>query len=253
MRVVSWNLGYAIGLRTMHDRAWHYIAALDPDLAMLQEVRPQLPPWVYERWTVVRPQVKFFGSAILAKPDLRLASLPGQVGGVLGQEGYVVTAIAMMTGGSSMLVASIHAPARPATDGAHIDGLDPDAIRRPSAPVPWSNDLAYANARRLIEGQRFLVSGDWNVSRLRDTVDGGTAGAEFFERAERDGWRECYRVFHAEEGRTWFHEGDPPYQVDHAFCDAETAKTLEACSIYSQAAEDLKLSDHAPMILEFKP
>jgi hypothetical protein len=33
MRIVGWNLGYAFSFRRRHDQAWHYLAALDPDIA----------------------------------------------------------------------------------------------------------------------------------------------------------------------------------------------------------------------------
>ena len=32
----------------LHERAWHWIAEIDPDLAFLQETRP--PEWARERW-----------------------------------------------------------------------------------------------------------------------------------------------------------------------------------------------------------
>ena len=52
MKIVSWNMGAAFGpYGQWHDRAWHWLAALDPDLALLQECVP--PDWAHERWTVV--------------------------------------------------------------------------------------------------------------------------------------------------------------------------------------------------------
>jgi hypothetical protein len=53
MLAVSWNLGYAFGYKPTHERAWHYLAALDPDLAFLQEARP--PSWAAGKWTVLGP------------------------------------------------------------------------------------------------------------------------------------------------------------------------------------------------------
>jgi exonuclease III len=41
--------------------------------------------------------------------------------------------------------------------------------------------------------------------------------------------------------------------MDHAFCDPVTAEVLRACEIDAHPAETLTLSDHAPLILEFKP
>jgi hypothetical protein len=43
LRVVSWNLGGTF-FAAQRERAWHYLCALDPDIALLQEARP--PEWI---------------------------------------------------------------------------------------------------------------------------------------------------------------------------------------------------------------
>ena len=250
MRVVSWNLGFAYGFKDTHDRAWHYLAALDPDLAFLQEVHP--PAWAEARWTIEKGLNPQWGSAIVAGPGVRLSAFEGHSAGILGHFGsYLVTRLVALADGTSLVVASVHTPARAAEPAALI-GLDPGMIRRPSVDVPWLNDLAYFAYRDLTQGKRFLITGDWNTARLWDKVHGGTAGEEFFGRAASDGWVECHRRFHPEEGRTWFRNGNQPYQEDHAFCDATTAERLRACDIDAYPAETLRLSDHAPLVMEFE-
>ena len=259
MRVVSWNLGYAFGFKTTHDRAWDWLKAADPDLAMLQEVRPKLPEWVEERWTVVRRGPKYSGSLILAKPDLGLRELPGEHPRFKGSDAYLATGTVTLPDGTELLVATVHTPVGKATDD-ELFGYDPEAIRRPrdigpNGDIgPRRNDVAYAYYRDTVRGKRFLVSGDWNIARLWDYQyrKPPTHEVDFFDRAEADGWKECYRLFHPEgEGRTWFRDPEPPYQMDHAFCDPKTAKALRACDIDADPAELLKLSDHAPLIMGF--
>ena len=249
MRVVSWNLGVAYSFKHCHERAWHYLAALDPDIALLQEVKP--PAWASERWDLEMGAYKHWGSAIVAKRGLGLTSAPGQREGVLGHFGsYLATATVTPAAGVSLLVASVHTSARVVSQDA-LAGLDADAVRRPSVDVPWRNDLAYSAYRELAAGRRFLVSRDWNTARLWDKVYGGTGGAEFFDRAVADGWVECHRKFHDTEGRTWFRGAEQPYQLDHAFCDPITAETLKSCEIDPYPVETLGLSDHAPLVMEF--
>lgn len=102
MRVVSWNLGVAYSFKACHERVWHYLAALDPDIAFLQEVKP--PAWAAERWDVEMGPCKHWGSAIVARRGLRLASAPGQSRGVLGHFGsYLATATVAPTAGVSLL------------------------------------------------------------------------------------------------------------------------------------------------------
>ncbi len=250
MRVVSWNLGFAYSFKASHERAWHYLAALDADVAFLQEVKP--PAWASERWDIDMAPHKHWGSAIVAKRELGLTSPPDRTLGVLGQFGaYLATATLTPAAGVSLLVASVHTSARVASQDT-LAGLDPEAIRRPSVDAPWNNDLAYSAYRDLVKGRRFLVSGDWNTARLWDKVYGGSGGVEFFDRAAADGWVECHRMFHDEEGRTWFRGNEQPYQLDHAFCDPVTAEVLKSCEVDPYPVETLGLSDHAPLVMEFE-
>lgn len=51
MRIVTWNMQAAFGSTAeKHARAWHYLRALDPDIALLQEVDP--PDWTLKEWKI---------------------------------------------------------------------------------------------------------------------------------------------------------------------------------------------------------
>jgi exonuclease III len=63
---------------------------------------------------------------------------------------------------------------------------------------------------------------------------------------------DCYRRFHATEGRSWFRAGQHPYQFDHDFCNPDTAAALRSCDIDAHPAEPMGLSDHAPLILRLE-
>jgi endonuclease/exonuclease/phosphatase family metal-dependent hydrolase len=257
MRVVSWNLGYAFGFKGTHERAWRYLEALDPDLALLQEVHP--PDWAVTRkgWTMVPGRFTEWGSVILAKTFLQLTPFQGPIEGRLEAVGYLATGTVTLPDGASLLVGSVHTPIGTATQ-EDLGGRDAEALRRPSHKQPpkgpYRNDVAYAIYRDRVP-ERFLVSGDWNCSPfLWDALHRGEHEAEFFDRARDDGWMDCYQRFHPEgEGRTWFRGSEPPYQMDHAFCDGTTAEALVSCAIDAHPAGALGLSDHAPLFLEFKP
>jgi exonuclease III len=150
--------------------------------------------------------------------------------------------------GDNLLLGSVHTVVGRVSESVLAE-FDSAAIKRPKERVPYPNDVAYAVFRERVRNRRFLVSGDWNIARLWDTHHRGTNETDFFTRAEQDGWVECYRLFHTEEGRTWFRGSDPGYQLDHAFCDPATAKLLQSCDIEPGPAEKLGLSDHAPLIL----
>lgn len=255
MRVVSWNLARnTYPSDVTHDAAWRYLRDLDPDVALLQEARARLPDWVGATYEVARQPAQRWGSLILAKPKFQLLRWPGEQPRLQhSTDVYLATATIRILDDASVVVGSVHAPigAASLTD---LSGLDAKLIKRPRAPVAYRSDVAYAFYRELVRGRRFLISGDWNVARLWDYQYGHPQIHEidFFDRAHADGWIECYRRLHPEgEGRTWFRGSEPPYQMDHAFCDEETAQTLQACEIDKWPAESLHLSDHAPLILEF--
>jgi exonuclease III len=252
MRIVSWNLAANTTSRShaVHDRAWRYLESLDPDVALIQEARP--PEWVAGKkdWMIVQRPFRLWASAIVAKAPLQLTGFEGPFEGVLDDDGYLATGTVTLPDGASLLVGSVHTPIGPATD-AELGGRDPDAVRTPRYKVPYRRDVAYAIYHDRVAGQRFLVSGDWNIARLWDTNHRNTSEIDFFLRAERDGWIDCYQRLHPEgEGRTWFRGDDPPYQMDHAFCDAATAESLVRCEIDAHPAETLLVSDHAPLVLE---
>src|SRR5439155_16093202 len=80
----------------------------------------------------------------------------------------------------------------------------------------------------------------------------GTAGAEFFARVRERGWFDCVWEKCGEEMQTWFRAGDRPYQLDHAFCDPALGDRLQTVRVATEAAANLGLSDHAPLILDFE-
>lgn len=253
MRVVSWNLARnTVGKNAAkHEGAWRYLEALDPDLALLQEVEP--PGWASTRsdWTMVRGRFAQWGSVIVAKAPLRLTAYDGPLVGALDEWGYLATATLEVPGRMPLLVASVHTPAGKAKP-PFLGSLDPMSIKKSCEKKADSNDVAFEIYRQRTRGHRFLISGDWNVARLWDYPCHRTCETEFFKRACAHGWVECYPKFHPEgEGRTWF-GGPKPYQMDHAFCDRQTAEALLSCDIDAHPAETLGLSDHAPLLLEFK-
>lgn len=254
MKVLCWNLGAAWGRwrddPALHDRSWHWIAALDPDLAFLQEVRP--PAWAAERWDLQVGPHQFFASALLTRPgtDLRPVALP--VGGALeGLGSYLATAELVLPDGTSILVSSVHTPTRVAPESGH-PGFDRTAIARTTVGEPWWNDVAFAGFRRFIGDRRFLIAGDWNTSRWVDEHGVATpAGAEFFDRAANAGWTEVSLDAEGHESKTWYGSTNPrTHQPDHAFTDAETAGLVRSFAIEPWPITALGLSDHAPLVLE---
>jgi exonuclease III len=249
LRAVSWNLGYAVRYKSTHERAWHYLAALDPDVAFLQEAL--VPQWARDKWTIVEPYDRKWSSVLIAKPELQLQAtdLPEEANLDLGLS--TAGGTIHLPDVQTLTVISVHAPIPEARE-IDLGGRDLDSVRLPRYDKAWLRDVAYVLCRDLVQDQRFLVAGDWNTSpELWDKLHPSRHEADFFTRAQEDGWVDCYRRFQTDEGRTWFRAGNAPYQFDHAFCDELTADSLAACDIDAHPAETLQLSDHAPLHLTF--
>jgi hypothetical protein len=233
----------------LHDQAWHYLLGLGPDLAFLQEAVPSA--WVRGEGTLVHGPYTRWGSLVFS-PRFPLEPFRLPQGSHLRALGsYLAFGVVSLPDGSEAFVASVHAVAREATR-AQLGDIDPVAAARPSAGRARVNDVVFAGLAEFVRDRQFIIAGDWNTARLFDSSNPGTAGAEFFARARERGWFECVWEKRGEEVQTWFRAGDRPYQLDHAFCDPALGNRLQTVRVATEAAADLGLSDHAPLILDFE-
>jgi endonuclease/exonuclease/phosphatase family metal-dependent hydrolase len=254
MKIICWNLGYAAGRwrddPTLHDRAWHWIASVDPDLAFLQETDP--PTWARERWEVLSLPHSFWASALVGRRGITVHAATLPTGGVLERaRAYLATAELELATGERLLVSSVHAPSRMAPQWGH-PGYERSAIARASVGEPRWNDVMFAGFRELVEGRRFLLAGDWNTSRWLDANGvAAPAGQEFFDRVSAAGWVELSVDANGREGKSWYGSTNPRVsQPDHVFADATTAAGLRAFRIDAYPVEAHGLSDHAPLVLD---
>jgi endonuclease/exonuclease/phosphatase (EEP) superfamily protein YafD len=251
VRIVSWNMGLADRTHSrhrLHDQAWHYLLGLGPDLAFVQEALP--PTWVRSEGTLIRGPFSQWGSAIFS-PRYPLERLPLPEDSPLRRLGsYLAFGIASLPDGSDAVVASVHAVDRKASP-AQLRDLDPAEIARsPGAPV-WISDLVFSGLVKLVRDGSFIAAGDWNTAHRFPASRTSAAASRFFERAKEHGWFECLPEEPGEAMRTWFRAGDEPSQIDHVFCDAGLADRRGQVRVAADAAEDLRLSDHAPLIADF--
>lgn len=249
MRVISWNLGAAFGpYRVDHDRAWRWIAAADPDIALIQECAP--PPWAYDRWSIHHLRFEHWASAVVTRREADVVPVIPAPGSTVERAGAYLATVEWQSSSDAILVASVHTRAAEAPPWL-LAGRDPDELARPSVGVPWWNDAVYRDYLELSAGRRFIVGGDWNTARYLDSDGRPTEdGQAFFDRADADGWIDI-SLMDGREGRSWYGTDNPrPYQPDHVFTDAATARLLTRALIDPSPAAVFALSDHAPLVLE---
>lgn len=228
----------------VHDQAWHYLLGLGPDLALVQEALP--PAWVRGEGTVVHGPFKQWGSVIFSpRYPLDRFILP-EKSNLHSLGTYLAFAMTSLPDGSDTFVASVHARHAPARK-AHLGELQPTQVKRSSLPHPMVNDLVFHGLDKLTQQHpSLIVGGDWNTGR---TQQDETAGHEFFSRARDSGWYDCAFDALGEEVQTGY--GRLLKQNDHVFCDSALADRFRSVRVASEAATDLSLSDHAPLVLDF--
>jgi exonuclease III len=267
LRVASWNMAFwnwgHYKSTSNRRRQWAFLLALGPDIAFLQECRPEdlanlAPAWANDEYEIIGsiPRGWVACSAVLARRSLTpsrlgLSALPAvEQRWFRWLSGYVVP-VSIKCGTEEVVAASVHAPAKVVSHPS-ISHADHDRVKRNSLPEAWYDDFAAACLRSAVDGHRFVVGGDWNIARLFDLVYAGhwpVAGQEFFDRAAQWGWRESLRKFHPDEVRTYLHPGCRPYELDHLFTDDQLHRRMTRCDAIDDGLVR-ELSDHAPLIAD---
>jgi exonuclease III len=259
MRIVTWNMQAAFGSSpSRHDRAWHYLRALDPDVALLQESSP--PEWATQNWQVFHHPAyegKRWGSVVLVKNSLY--SWPLEVPKeqrISRYEGSPVVLIEVQIDLQRMVFGSIHASAASLTAEQVLElerqGVDLDALRCGGVKGIWPLYVIFELLCRLLPGRGFVVGGDLNAARLMDrspSLPGGNS--EFFDKIEAGGLHNVLAKFHDGEVQTYFKEKSQPYQLDHLYCDEQSLERLKGCEVIDHPVTTLRLSDHAPIVADF--
>ncbi len=259
MRVITWNMGCASErskYRENHAEAWRRIESLDPDVALLQEVR-QVPESIDPRCVVASPRDRGgtfltvvyarHGRVVRLQLDRALSTV------VLGQA--VVTEVTGASG-HSVVFASVHALAGLPSPEARMafEALPKGGGLKLSTDAgSWHAQAILHAVDELVVGRRFVVGGDFNMAWRFDEEQGSEGGywaSAHFQAARNKGWRRCHLKFHAGEERTFFRGARELYQLDHLFADKITYDSASRCDVLE--VDDLeRLSDHATMILDF--
>jgi len=246
MQLLCWNMSGPLragSVVDLHEAAWHWIAALQPDVALLQETH--VPVWARDHWTVIaEPQRDIdFGTVLLARPGVGLRPLPGSPRNDILSDRLTATAELDLGDGTSMVLASVSG------DGWLRQTSLP--ATPPSSPdVEQPGDALLEAFGDLVAGRRFLVGGDLEIARYLDAPQPVAEDAAFFDRVAAAGWVELSLDADGREGRTWFgSRAEAMFQPDHVFGDAETRSCRTAFEIDSWPAAKVDLSDHAALVL----
>jgi endonuclease/exonuclease/phosphatase family metal-dependent hydrolase len=250
IKVLTWNMN-------KRPRAWQYLLDQEPEFALLQETPVLAKP--LPNYHVLQESGNYpRGSTILSKTSMErkfpLAKLKPDISSLIDLlSNRTVGGEYLIKDLGKMIVISTHLDSRPIATAHITPGLF-SAVGSPNwqkTKRVWQSDVAFAAFRDLAKtGQRFIVGGDLNMSRLMDQkMPFNESVATWFEVQKTAGLVDCCWAINGKEVRTIFQEKKAHYQLDHLFCDKETAKSLVGCYVDVQAVKD-GLSDHAPLFIE---
>lgn len=242
MRVITWNMNQRMD-------GWDWLRDQAPDIALLQEAR--LPDVERGNWRSIVHNVKHadWGTAVVSREIELVPHAPNTSTPYLAQlAGSVAVAQAPEWG---MWFAAMHSHDKPVPNET-LEGLDTDQVPRCQPGRTWEIDLIGYELPGVFDTGRFVAGGDLNSSLAMDDVGGAFGGnRELFDNLAGQGFVDCRPRFSPEEQQTWFRKGDRPYQLDHVFADAETEARVIRWDVIREPAETLRLSDHAPIVVEF--
>jgi hypothetical protein len=241
----------------VHDRGWHYLAVMDPDIALLQETVP--PAWAREKWVVFHAptyDTGDWGSAVAVKDFPAWEPEFDEKHVWLTRYHGAVIVVTIMVDMKELLVASVHARAKSIPDD-DLEGVDRADLTYGKSDKVWPLYAIYHDLMRFLPERNFVAGGDLNAARLMDEVYGPDdpsfgGNKQFFDQLEQSGFSNCMAKFHKSEIQTYFKDGKRPYQLDHLHCSAALRSSLISCQVLTHPVEALSLSDHAPIVAEFE-
>lgn len=262
MRIVTWNMQAAFGSTSQQrEQAWHYLASLGPDIALVQEALP--PVWAGDVWDINHVQTypaQDWGSAVLIRKSAGVTVWEGLSDGYrwLGRFPGSSVAISKVTLASrSIVVASIYASAKELTSAqvAAIEQEEPelDSFRYGGVKGIWPLYMIFDDLISLSQHQDVVLGGDFNAARSMDDIAHFASGSrQFFQHIEAAGFLNCLAGhIDGEEVRTYFKPGKGPYQLDHLHASPSMFRVLKDCRVIEHPAVDLALSDHALIMADF--
>lgn len=252
MKLLSWNMGAAYGFRgNKHVAAWEWLNAQDVDVALLQEVVPR--PEFTSAWGSIVWVNKYqnWGSAVLAKTPGYVQWTPSDAQPWLRRMGGAV-AVAQPADEDGLWFVSVHSDAssfehtHKRYPGTYGDLPSRDGILRCSEREMWEVEPMVRELRPVLNQQQFVFGGDLNSSLLFDNGR-DDANARLFENIKTQGYLDLGSRQGASEDQTYFKPRTRPFQLDYLFGDERTEARVASWRVLTEVAEELGLSDHAPI------
>ena len=270
MKVLIWNVNGA----TDTSRVWDYILEVDPDIALLQEVRlmPVNITTVYNQISL--PGVKRdggtqqFSTVVLAKKvELQPKSLSSShtwVNKKLKQYDGNLTYVSVAISGEVYNIVSVYSPAWE-LDTGDLTQEERDMVQLESQSKIFLTEVLWSSLKQTMnDGENWIVGGDFNSSETFDKswqkANGVRYGLqsngnrEIIERMNSLGLFDGVREYYGEIVPTYkaVRSNEFLHQMDHMYVSKPMLETLLECSVGdTKLVLEEKLSDHLPIVAKF--
>ena len=263
-RVVTWNCRRA----TSVSGVWDYLLEMDPDVALLQEIRsiPEKVGSVYEyhmrRATSKAGSPQQFSTALLVKGCIRnKLILPSHAKWIEEElqrfSGNLVAFEILPNNSPPIKAVSVYGPAWP-LDRQWLSERDLTEVRLTQNRDVWVMDFLWTSLKyqRSDLDQPWIIAGDFNLSETFDLWPGGLRGnREYLDRMRELGLIECLRQSKGRLTPTFRNPrgGLFKHQIDHLFVSPVLAERLVSCDTGSfDRVFNAGLSDHLPIVADFR-
>lgn len=249
-------MGAALGFGgAKHEAAWEWLNQQGADVALVQEAVPLENFTTQWRSTIFHGKWgKKWGCGVLVRNGEYEVWQPSDSHPWLQRVGGAVT-VAHPIDGEGLWFASVHSDSSsfeatnrkyPTTYG---DLPDREGIARCSAKEMWEIEVIAHELSPVVASHKFVFGGDLNSSLMFDKKPGGQE-ARLFENLANLGFKDTRPRHSSAEVQTFFKSGKRPFQLDHVYADESTEQRVTRWEVLAGVAEELKLSDHAPIVLE---
>jgi exonuclease III len=252
----------------MHNRddGWPLLRDLEPDVALIQEVR-SVPDDVASSYQIVRRhavrrsgQPQNFSTAILVNGsvdhELELSSPWPWVDTQLDKFDGIFVSASTKISDLKINVLSVHSPYWRILSSSELSLIEgSDQVKRENNPHLGGVDLLWAALKERTAVGTWMVGGDVNVCETFDSWGPRPRGSrEFLDRMRDLGLTEVLREAQGQLTPTYrkFKTGECRNQMDYLWVSKDLANRLVSCEVGDPDVVFAKgLSDHLPIIAEF--
>lgn len=271
MRVISWNVHGS----NEKSNIWKFLSGLDADIVLLQEV-VSIPQEITDKYNVLsrvaiyktgKPQR--FSTSVITKgeivSEIILVSDYEWVNRELDFfKGNFIGCIVQLPNQDLYNVVSVYSPAWP-VDKNRLVEIDISQVKLKSNPDVWATEVLWVALKKAEpKGKNWIVGGDFNSSetfdidwQIKNGVKYGlqsSGNKEILDRMVNLGFIECLRKSNNDKIIPTFKHssGEIAHQMDHLFVTERLISRLNNCVVGDQTIVFDKLSDHLPIIADFK-